>query len=163
MARATSAEPPVEEAKITIYARRLEALADRHDGELTAEIVVADAKKASSPLHDWFEWSDTEAARQYRLVQARSLIQRVTVIVRDEVEPERTVRVRRFAHVGGSYRRTEEALASEPWRTELLQRMARDVALLRERYRVYSNMAGEIAAVDEHLAAAEVAAKKAVA
>lgn len=44
------------------------------DGRLTPDAVVEDAMDPESPLHDKLEWDDTEAARQYRLEQARALI-----------------------------------------------------------------------------------------
>jgi len=50
-------------------------------GSLTAEGTVKAAEKPTSPLHDLFVWDNTEAARLYRLVQARTLIRSVTVVV----------------------------------------------------------------------------------
>jgi hypothetical protein len=47
------------------------------------EDVVDVAKDPSHPLHDAFEWDDTEAARQYRLEQARYLIRAVRIVVED--------------------------------------------------------------------------------
>lgn len=46
-------------------------------GDLTAEAIVSSATSASSVLHSQFEWDDTEAAHQYRLVQARRLVKYV--------------------------------------------------------------------------------------
>lgn len=43
-------------------------------GELTAEAIVASATSQNSPIHGEFIWDDTEAAHQYRLVQARRLV-----------------------------------------------------------------------------------------
>lgn len=60
---------------------RLALIAKQAKGRLTPESVVADAKFNNSPLHHLFEWSDTEAARKYRLHQARQLIASVKVNV----------------------------------------------------------------------------------
>lgn len=43
-------------------------------GVLTAEHVLAAATPVGSPLHDKFTWDDSEAAEQYRLIEARKLI-----------------------------------------------------------------------------------------
>lgn len=43
-------------------------------GRLTAEKVVEHAADPTHPLHGFFEWDDTEAARKYRIAQARELI-----------------------------------------------------------------------------------------
>jgi tRNA A37 N6-isopentenylltransferase MiaA len=58
--------------------------------KLDAVDVVEAARDDASPLHDAFEWSDTEAAEQFRLQQARRLI-RAVVIVENKVEPARPV------------------------------------------------------------------------
>lgn len=52
----------------------LKALAKSNDGLLKAETVVQAARAANSPLHDKFEWDDSEAAERFRLIQARALI-----------------------------------------------------------------------------------------
>jgi len=52
---------------------------------LTAKAIISEAEKKSSPLHDLFEWDDTEAAKLYRLQQARILVNEVKVII-DEKE-----------------------------------------------------------------------------
>jgi hypothetical protein len=70
----------------------LEQVRHKHK-DLTSEGVVAEAKAKSSPLHDLFLWDDSEAAHKYRLVQARTLIRSITVIVEDSAP------VRQYVHV----------------------------------------------------------------
>lgn len=48
---------------------------------LTAERLLEEASKKSSPLHDLFEWNNSEAAHLYRLQQARIVINEVKVII----------------------------------------------------------------------------------
>jgi len=50
-------------------------------GKLTAEDVVAAARKRESPLHGCFEWDDNKAAECWRLEQARGLIRSVQVTI----------------------------------------------------------------------------------
>lgn len=57
------------------------------NGQLTPEIVVNEAQAESSPLHDGFEWDDSVAAHEYRLHQARHIINCIVIFdedVRDE-------------------------------------------------------------------------------
>jgi hypothetical protein len=61
--------------------RYLENLERTSGGGITPIVVVKDAKKPSSPLHRYFCWDDTEAARKYRLWQARMLVNHLLVIV----------------------------------------------------------------------------------
>jgi len=60
-----------------------EVLIELHNdcGRLTPPLVVDEAKKENSPLHDLFEWDDEKAGHAYRLKQARDLIRRVYVVV----------------------------------------------------------------------------------
>lgn len=57
---------------------RLRAL-ESGNGVITPDAVVSDAANPESPLHKYFEWDDTEAARKYRIEQARTLIRSVRV------------------------------------------------------------------------------------
>lgn len=67
------------EAKQEAIRQRLEALAE--NGRLTPAAVVEDAASEESPLHEYFEWDNSEAARKYRLSQARRLIRSVEVVI----------------------------------------------------------------------------------
>ena len=68
-------DPPNE--KIT---KALEALTTRYGGP-TPALVIEVARDPDHDLHDYFEWDDTVAAAQYRLYQARKLIQSVQMFV----------------------------------------------------------------------------------
>lgn len=51
--------------------------------ENTAENIVREARKRASPLHKLFEWDDSAAAEQFRLVQARVMISSLRVEIVD--------------------------------------------------------------------------------
>lgn len=63
----------------------LEDLARQHNGAVTPQEVVEAARPETSPLHDYFEWNDNEAAQKYRLTQARGLLNRfrITYVVEE--------------------------------------------------------------------------------
>lgn len=58
--------------------------------EVTPDDLVVAAESPKSPAHKFFEWEDTEAARLYRLVQARTLISHITVIIVSNGREEET-------------------------------------------------------------------------
>lgn len=68
-------EPPTD-----IIQRLTDIFEER--GDIQDTWVVEDAKDLNSPLHDEFEWNDTQAASLYRLHQARLLITRWRVVIR---------------------------------------------------------------------------------
>ena len=59
----------------------LQRLGESHNDELTPELVVAEARRKTSPLHSYFEWDDAKAANLYRLKQAREILRSITVIL----------------------------------------------------------------------------------
>lgn len=60
----------------------------KRDGEITPEIIVKEARKTHSELHNYFEWNNTKAADQYRLQQAAELLRRIEVKVIKDGEPK---------------------------------------------------------------------------
>lgn len=61
------------ERKGVIVDRELERIYKKHK-VVTVEVVLAEASKATHPLHSYFEWDNDVAAEKYRTVQAYSLI-----------------------------------------------------------------------------------------
>jgi hypothetical protein len=66
---------------VELVDKELNKINETYDGALTPENIVAEASKKNSILHTFFEWDNTKAAAQYRLQQARNLINNIEVIV----------------------------------------------------------------------------------
>lgn len=109
-----------------LIADRLARISKRNGGILTPDAVVEDAQDESSPLHTQFEWDDGEAAKQWRLEQARTLIRSVKVEIHTETKTVSTVRYVRSPEATGRQQgyadvtklRTHEDLAREALRRE---------------------------------------------
>jgi len=56
------------------------------EGPLTPERIVKAAKPKRHPLHDMFEWDDRKCGQEYRLWQARKLVARYMVEVKEGEE-----------------------------------------------------------------------------
>ena len=63
------------------------------NGALTPEAVILSAMSEKSPLHDYFIWDDSLAAKKYRIEQARGLIRSVKIEITVE---DRTFRCVKF-------------------------------------------------------------------
>jgi hypothetical protein len=61
----------------------LARIQSRH-GQITAPLVVDEARPDEAPLHPVFEWNDAVAAEQHRQHQARTLIRSVQIEQADE-------------------------------------------------------------------------------
>lgn len=135
----------------------LERLANQNGGVLKAVDVVEVAQDEDSPLHKHFEWDDGEAATQYRVQQARALIQRckITVIT----QPDRVVRA--FVSLptdreadGGGYRLTVDVLADTDYKEEMMEDLYRTIARWQAKAHLFDK------ALAEWLEAAPVRTKK---
>ena len=123
--------------------RRVRSLYRRGGSRLAVD-VLEDARDESSPLHQYFEWDDGDAAESFRLLQAQALVRRVTVTV---LRPEDSVPVRVRAFVAakdvaqepgqtepGTYLDVVEVAGESAAAVALRESMLRDVRRLRRRY-----------------------------
>jgi hypothetical protein len=116
----------------------LQRVAAEHGGELKAADVVDAARPETSPLHDSFEWDDSEAAEQYRLWQARQLI-RVTVQMLGAGEDAVLSRVfvsltTDRTRAGGGYRVMLDVLGDEGQRRQMLSDALEEMKRFRRKY-----------------------------
>ena len=127
-----------EHPEASIVGAHIEMLRERCKGELTPEDILEDAKSDNSPLHSFFEWSDTEAARNYRLQQARGLIRAVVAIYVSDDKP--AVKQRAYVNIKAPgepqhYRELSHAMSQKKTRDIVLNRALDELVSWRNRYR----------------------------
>jgi len=123
---------------------------ERERGGLRPSDVVAEAAKRTSPLHRYFDWSDTVAARKWRDQQARSLIASVRVVITDAPTREP---IRAFMHVPSPgmaqrYGSTADVLSDPEQREIVLARALQELRSFKERYADLKELADVFAAAD---------------
>lgn len=121
-----------------------EALIARHGGRISPADVLDEAKDESSPLHEYFEWDDDEAAERYRLAQASSLIRRWRGSIMRVDEKTKTVvlttarRVQSPSLERGNGSRgyvTVEAIMADPaMRSDMIRTVLKELQAYRRRY-----------------------------
>ena len=129
----------------------LAAIAADNDGLLQVDTVINAARPKSSPLHDRFDWDDTDAAHKWRQEQARALI-RVTV----KYLPSVGDNVRVFVSLttdqkedGGGYRHLVSVMTDKDQREQLLEDAHADMLRFRQKYRHLSELANVIDAMSK--------------
>lgn len=131
----------------------LENLRIMHGGTLTPAQLVEDARDRTSPLHPWFEWSNTKAATQYRLNQARHLVQSVEIRYRDTPEGgAKTTRAFINLSIAGrdrSYHSAIEVMSDAARRDKALRAAWRELQAFRAKYRNLQEFATLFADVAE--------------
>jgi hypothetical protein len=132
----------------------LEELAQLYEehGTLRAEDVVEFAQDESTALHSEFEWDDSEAARQYRLEQARKII-RINVNILPTRNGNVTVPVyvslvQDRSQPGGGYRRLVDVMSDDEMREQLLQQALAEFQRVGRRYRALQELAPVFTALD---------------
>jgi len=110
-----------EEAQV--YGLELEKI-KKKQGKLTPQLVLKEAKKRKSPLHDYFVWDDSEAGQQWRLQQARTMIGNIVEVVL--VEGKKTAQRSFFAVKTGKqaeYVTLKEAVTIPSHRQAILKKI----------------------------------------
>lgn len=129
--------------KKVFIVRELERIRQTHGNVLQAEDVVNVAQSARNPLHGYFTWDDTKAAHEYRLWQARKLIEVAVTILPNCNKPIQAYVSLRSSRSedGGGYLSLVEVLRSPDLRKQLLRESLDDLRTWEERYHRLSELA----------------------
>ena len=116
---------------------------------LSPERVVGFASDPETELHKVFTWDDGEAAKQWRLEQARHVI-RVSVYFDESVqEPVRAfVSLSQDRGAGGGYRHVPDVLRSDKLREQMLAEALKDMQIFARKYRLLKELRPVFDAVD---------------
>lgn len=66
--------------KEQVYGEAIQHLCDENNGRVNPRIVLDEAKRKSSPLHECFEWDDAVAGENWRLHTAGTLLCSIVVV-----------------------------------------------------------------------------------
>ena len=131
--------------------RELEKIRKKCGGVLKAEAVVTAAKNPNNPLHDRFEWDDTEAATRWRLRQARELIRVSGQVIEGDSEPiQAYVSLKSDQRIrdGGMFRPMVEVLQDDDLSEQLLADAKEDMLAFTRKYRKLKKLKDVIAAME---------------
>ena len=119
----------------------LDELSQKKGGGLTPQDVLKSAKPKKSPIHKYFAWDDTEAARKYREWQARQLVNHVVVIYeKDNSDQPETIAVRAFVNVTNrqeerKYTPIKDVMYDPQLRKQLLNKAKGELFTWRRKYK----------------------------
>ena len=139
------------------YGGYLNAMSEQHNGKITPQIVVDDAKDPKSPLHDYFEWDEKKAAHQWHITQAQYLIRSIHIVVKSEDGTEDTVRLFHNVTVSSPedperaervYITIKDAMEDEVTREQIIQKALGYLKSWRKRYSQYTELAELFMAID---------------
>lgn len=121
---------------------RIELIQNKH-GKITPQLVLDDARKKASPLHDGFEWDDTVAAEQHRLNQARFILRQIVIVSEPEDEEAEPTSIRAFVSVstedeGKVYMPLTDAMENPESRQQIVSKAYNELQAWSDRYKALS-------------------------
>jgi len=112
----------------------------------TPEELVKASRSAKAPTHDLFEWNDSAAAREYRLVQARVIVASLQVEIITPKGRRESVRAYIGSSDRGAYVATLEADSDDL--TEAEQKCVEQMRTFKQRWRGLQLVREVIASMD---------------
>lgn len=143
-----------------VVGEHLEGLA-ANTGGVTPTVVVEDARKPESPLHESFEWDDNTAAESWREHTARQLLGALVVVKVNERQVTGTVRAFvsvRNGNRSGTYQPIVAVMEDAELRKQLMNRARSELVQWRNRYSDLQEFSKVFKVVDELLPVLQVAA-----
>jgi hypothetical protein len=119
-----------------VVGETLDQLREANGGTVTPDLVLAAAADVANPLNPFFEWGDDEAARQFRLQQARGLLR--SVVVRYRSNSGEPLTVRAFVSIkmedGPRYTTSVAAMSDADQRAQVIRKAWNELQAFRKRY-----------------------------
>jgi hypothetical protein len=110
-------------------------------GSLTPEIVLEEATAEESPLHGAFTWSDDEAARRYRIHEARRIVTSIRVLNGPAAKPSPAFISVRTPERGREYLPISTALSEHELKVRVLAEAKQMVETLERRWSHFAEVA----------------------
>ena len=148
----------VKPSKGDMFQAAMERLAAEHS-VISPKIVLEEARNPNSPLHDKFEWDDSTAAENFRLIQAAGLIRQwkgTFVRIEREVEVVKLSDIRMAespetsrGRGKASYEKLDNILDDPKKRASLLRTVIRQVRSIKLKYEYLEELACVWQALEE--------------
>lgn len=128
-------------------------LSNKNDGLLNPRQVVEYAENERTHLHNHFEWDDEKAGNEYRLWQARRIINLEFKIIKNgniEIGPVRLfVSLSDDRNKEGGYRLIEDVINDDVRKKQMLTDALAELIHFKEKYKVLSELADVFSAIEK--------------
>jgi hypothetical protein len=138
----------------TAIRRFIVRLTKQHKGRLKPSHVVDAARPSNSPIHGHFQWDDNAAAEAYRLIQARQLIQSITIEYHKGPSVRTApvfVNLRQDRQKDSGYRFVVDVLSDKDKRKQLVADAKADMLYFTNKYHELSELTSVISSMRDAL------------
>jgi hypothetical protein len=141
------------ESNIEKYKTELEKLEQKY-GMLTAQDVIREAANENNPLHNWFDWNDSEASEKWRMHQARMLIATVRVKVMFEgnlksYKKYLNVTIKDNGNSSRGYLNTIKIINDPTLKNQVLRKAIQEAEYWKRSYEEYTELADIFKVIDK--------------
>jgi hypothetical protein len=124
---------------------------ERKYGVVTPGKLLEESRTAGAVLHGLFQWDDTRAAEEYRLIQAQRIISNIVVVKLLDQAPQEPVRA--FVNILSKERERGyvsivKVLSDAEQTRYMLETALKEFLALRDKYRALSELAELFAVID---------------
>ena len=108
--------------------------------QIPPEAIVEKAKDESTELHKCFTWDNDEAARKYRLIEARNVVR--LIVIREAIIPEDRPEIRMFYKTksGEGYKPIDIIVRKEDEYKALLERAWKELRAFKAKYAILNEL-----------------------
>jgi tRNA A37 N6-isopentenylltransferase MiaA len=147
---------PGDDEDAQMYGEEIQKIMDSNEGGLTKSLLVENAKSSKSPLHDYFDWDDTIAAKKWRVRQAGKILRSIEVVFSETFsEPIRAfVNIMQKDDTERLFIPINSAMSNDDIRGRLLERLKKEAISWARRARKFEEFADIIVAIDKNIAQA---------
>lgn len=150
----------MSDANARRYGHEIRRLEKQHGEMLTPGDIVDSAESNSSPIHNWFDWDDTSAARKHRLQQARMLVAMVHVVAEDGKPIRSTLHVYEDSIARGVYVDIEVVSKNEGYREQVVEDALKRAQAWATTYQRYAELLSIRQAIDATVKSLKTKKKK---
>ena len=137
-----------------VVAMEIDRLASENGNRVDANLLLASAESPTSPIRTEFNWDDSAAAHEFRLNQARNLMNSLRVVIErpsgGPITAPLMVTVEKPGSAGQKhdYTTLAWAMSDEDLRTEVLRNALRELAAFKRKYATLSELAQVFVVID---------------
>ena len=135
---------PFSHNKCQTYGEYLDNI-EQKEGFITPAIIVKKSKAKKSVLHDYFEWDNSAAGTQWRLQQARNLMNHIEVTIISNDKPSETIKFLHNIRIvpeskDREYISVSSVVQSADYHSQVIDKALVEVKAWKKRYKQYSEL-----------------------
>ena len=124
-------------------------------GGITPQLLIIESKKKKSLLHNCFEWNDSKAAEEYRIVQAREILRCIIIEIEPDEDYEEIRTIRALIAPSSiekenntSYVTVEEVCNDEELQAAYMRQLKRDLDAIKNKIKGFKQFSEVVKAIN---------------